>query len=52
MNSLAEIWIPAVVPIFGSMLNIEKLLGFKEGVKIASKCIKDNNRMEFLDMCL
>jgi hypothetical protein len=39
MGSIAEVWAPNVVPFFGSTLNIEKVLGFKEGVKIAQKAL-------------
>lgn len=35
IESISRIWCPNVIPFFGSMLNIEKVLGFKEGVRIA-----------------
>jgi hypothetical protein len=51
MESISQLWSPSIVPFFGSMLNIEKVLGFKEGVKIAQKRF-NSSRYDFLDMCL
>lgn len=51
IESISQLWSPSVVPFFGSMLNVEKVLGFKEGIRIAEKK-HPPQRYEFLDMCL
>lgn len=51
MESISHVWNPNIEPFFVSMLNVEKVSGFREGVRIAEKKL-ENLRYGFLDACV